>query len=183
MLICLSFYIVFFYLTDLFDNLGDELLNSAFKVKVVEEFIWEVDGKVIQVKDGVDEIMIGANPSAEGGCQDFEDNVQTTIDVAHASRLIQSPFNKKAYKDWIKDYFKLIKERVAEEHPDKLEQFKTVIQKYWAENILKSFDQWEFYCAENFEAECQYVIPCNYREDGVTPYFVFIGLGLDIEKY
>ncbi len=167
----------------MFVPLGDELFNSAFPVKKINDFIWEVDGKMIQIKDGIDDALIGANPSSEEAGEGIEDGVQTVIDIVHANQLEESPFgSKKEYSGCLKDYLKRVKERVAKENPELQDQFMAAVQKYWKEKILDNFKDWQFYRPVNYEAECQYFVPCNFREDGITPYFVFIAHGLEEEK-
>jgi len=44
---------------------GDEMFSDAFKITEIEDIAFEVDCKMINVKQGAD-VDIGGNPSAEG---------------------------------------------------------------------------------------------------------------------
>lgn len=162
--------------------LDDELFSDAFPIKKINEHIWEVEGKSIKVKEGVDDALIGANPSAEGG-ETIDDGIITTINVVYSHQLEELPFgSKKDYMAYLKEYLKCVSKRVGEKNPEKAKEFQECVQGYWKEHVLGKFSDWQFYRPANYEAECQYIIPCNYREDGVTPYFVFIVDGLIQEK-
>ncbi|EUB56524.1 Translationally-controlled tumor protein [Echinococcus granulosus] len=162
---------------------GDELFSDAFPIKKINDHIWEVEGKTIKVKEGVDDALIGANPSTEEGGEAVEDGVITVINVVYSHQLEELPFsNKKDYTTYLKDYLKLVTKRVAEKNPEKEKEFQGTVQSYWKDTILKKFEEWQFFRPPNYEAEHQYLIPCNYRDDGVTPYFVFIRDGLEEEK-
>ncbi|VDD80879.1 unnamed protein product [Mesocestoides corti] len=162
---------------------GDELFSDAFPIKRVNEYIWEVEGKTIQVKEGVDDALIGANPSAEEGGDAFDEGVTSVINLVYSHQLEEFAFSsKKDYSGCLKDYLKRVSNRVAEKNPEKKAEFESAVQSYWKDNVLKTFSEWRFFRPSNYEAECQYFVPCNYREDGITPYFVFISKGLDEEK-
>ncbi|MTV29313.1 hypothetical protein FTX61_28685, partial [Nitriliruptoraceae bacterium ZYF776] len=74
---------------------GDELFSDAFPIKKINDHIWEVEGKMIKVKEGVDDALIGANPSAEEGGEAVEDGVVSVINVVYSHQLEELPFNNK----------------------------------------------------------------------------------------
>ena len=52
----------------------------------------------------------------------------------------------------------------------------------WAKQVLGKFDEYRFYLGEKMDAEAMVVL-MNYREDGLTPYFIYFKDGLREEKY
>lgn len=162
---------------------GDELFNDAFPIKKVNDFIWEVEGKRISVNEGIDSALIGANPSAEEQDEAVDDNVITEIDVVYSNQLVETSFqDKKAYGNYLKGYLKEVAERVKAKNADKVKDFQTAVQKYFSENVIGKFNHIQFYCSSSFSDGTNYIIPCNYRDDDVTPFFIFIVDGLEEEK-
>ena len=125
--------------------------------------------------------MFGGNASAEGGAEEAaEDSAVSGINIVLASRLQATGFSKKDYQTYIKDYMKRIKAKLEAEHPERVDVFvkgmPAVIKK-----VLGSFKDWEFYTGESMNPEGMAVL-LNYREDGVTPFFIFFKDGLIEEK-
>jgi hypothetical protein len=74
-----------------------------------------------------------------------------------------------------------LKKRLEEKNPSRVEKFTTGMQEF-AKYILKNFDNWKFYIGERMDPEGM-VILLGYREDQITPYFLFFKDGLEEEKY
>ena len=72
-------------------------------------------------------------------------------------------------------------EKVAEKNPDRLNTFKAGMQKM-AADVLKNFDEYRFYTGERMDPDGM-VILSGYREDQITPYFLFFKDGLEEEKF
>lgn len=160
------------------------MFSDAFPIKKINEFIWEVDGKFIKVKEGVDDALIGANPSAEGGDDEcVEDDVKTVIDVVYSHQLEKIPVGTcKDYQTYLKSYLKSVTERIEKNCPEKKAAFQKAVAEYFKKNVFSDFGNFDFYHTTGSYGSEQYFIPCNFREDGTTPYFVFIADGLDEEK-
>lgn len=62
-----------------------------------------------------------------------------------------------------------------------MEAFQKGMQK-WATDVMKSFDNWRFYIGEKMDPEAMVILQ-GYREDEVTPYFIFFKDGLEEEKF
>ena len=84
---------------------GDELLTDAFDITTIDDFFYEVDGKMIAV--GGEEIDFGGNASAEGGGDDVEDEVQKVCNVVHSGRFQETSFGKKDYVACYKAFMKV----------------------------------------------------------------------------
>ena len=52
----------------------------------------------------------------------------------------------------------------------------------WATNIMKAFEEYKFYIGEKMDPEGMVVVQ-GYREDQITPYFIFFKDGVNEEKY
>lgn len=164
---------------------GDEMFSDAFPIKKVNDFIWEVEGEFIKLKDGVDDSLIGANPSAEGGEDEgVQDDVRTVINVIHSHKLEQLDVGTvKDYQNYLKGYLKSVTDRIQQRCPEKKAEFQKAVGDYFKTKVIGDFKNIDFYRSTNSYPPNQYYIPCNFREDGTTPYFVFITEGLDEEKY
>lgn len=83
------------------------MFSDSFKLKLVDEVVYEVYGKLVQRKqDGV--MLDGANPSAEEADEGTDEAVESGIDVVLNSRLAETfAFgDKKSFTAYLKDYMK-----------------------------------------------------------------------------
>ncbi|RUP48048.1 translationally controlled tumor protein [Jimgerdemannia flammicorona] len=158
---------------------GDELFSDAFPVKEIDDTLYEVDCKMIQVKQGAD-VDIGANPSAEEADEGVEDGVETVNNVVYSFRLQSTVFDKKSYMTYIKGYMKKLKGELASSNPDRVATFEKNAATR-VKRILENFKDYEFFVGESMDPEAMVAL-LNYREDGVTPYFTFFKDGLKVEK-
>lgn len=87
--------------------LGDEMFSDTYKMKLVDEVLYEVYGKLIQRKEG-DISLDGANPSAEEQDEGTDENVQSGVDIVLNHRLCETYAfsDKKSYTAYLKDYMK-----------------------------------------------------------------------------
>lgn len=83
------------------------MFSDSFKLKLVDDVVYEVYGKLIQRKHG-DVQIEGFNPSAEEADEGTEEAVESGIDVALNSRLVETYAfgDKKSYSLYLKDYMK-----------------------------------------------------------------------------
>lgn len=140
--------------------------------------MYEVNAAMITVRDG--DVDIGANPSAEEGADTIEEGAQQVIDLVHSFRLQQTSFDKKSYLVYLKTYMKTIKQSLQETNPDRVPEFEKKAAEF-AKKIVGNFSDWEFFTGESMNPEGMVAL-LNYREDGVTPYFVFWKDGLNETK-
>ena len=133
---------------------------------------------MITVRDG--DVDFGANPSAEEGADTIEEGAQQVIDLVHSFRLQQTSFDKKSYLVYLKTYMKTIKQSLQETNPDRVPEFEKKAAEF-AKKIVGNFSDWEFFTGESMNPEGMVAL-LNYREDGVTPYFVFWKDGLNETK-
>ena len=78
-------------------------------IKIIDEVILEIEGKMISYVPGkIDDALLGANASAEGGGDEgTEDEMVTGCNVVLAHRLSPTGFDKKGWTVYIKDYMKV----------------------------------------------------------------------------
>ena len=133
---------------------------------------------MITVQDG--EVDIGGNPSAQEAGEAVNSNAEQVINVVHAYRLQQTSFDKKSYLVYLKGYMKELKANLQETNPGRVPEFEKKAGEF-AKKILGSFGDWEFFTGESMNPEGMVAL-LNYREDGVTPYFVFWKDGLKETK-
>jgi len=78
------------------------------------------------------------------------------------------------------NFFRL-KDHLQENSPDRVQPFQIGMTKL-AKEILTKFDEYRFYLGENMNIDGMVVLQF-YREDGLTPVFVYFKDGLREEKY
>lgn len=83
------------------------MFSDSYKVKLVDEVVYEVYGKLVQRRHGQIEIA-GFNPSAEEGDEGSEDAIESGVDVVLNHRLCETYafHDKKSYTAYLKDYMK-----------------------------------------------------------------------------
>lgn len=159
---------------------GDEMFSDAFKITEIDDVAYEVDCKLITVKEGCD-VDIGANPSAEGGEDEaMEEGMKTVNNVIFSFRLTETSFDKKSYMTYIKGYMKAIKARLQESKSDRADSFEKKVTPF-VKKILENFKDYEFYVGESMNPDAMVAL-LNYREDGITPYLTYFKDGLLEEK-
>ena len=82
---------------------GDELVTDAFDISTVDDFFYEVDGKMIT--EGGDDIDIGGN-AAEGEEEEAGES-QSVCNVVSSGRFQETQFGKKDYVAVYKAYMKV----------------------------------------------------------------------------
>lgn len=160
---------------------GDELCSNSYPMKLIDDVVYEFEGKSIVVENGISENLIGGNASAEDAIEDVCDEANRTINIIYSNRLVEMSFTKKTYTTYIKGYMKSILDKLNQNNPERAAIFKTNVQKY-VTKIMKNFDEYRFFSGESMNPDGMIVL-CNYREDQITPYFVFFKDGLEEEKF
>lgn len=86
---------------------GDEMFSDTYKIKLIDDVLYEVTGKLIQRAQG-DVQLDGANPSAEEADEGTDSAVESGIDVVLNHRLAESYAfgDKKSFTLYLKDYMK-----------------------------------------------------------------------------
>jgi len=166
---------------DIFSN--DEMASDTYPHRIIDDVILEIDCKVITCKPGaIDEALLGANASAEGGDEGADDaETISAPDVVLANRLQATGFDKKSWTVYIKDFMKRTLKKLEENGDQaKVDAFKKGAQTA-VKKILGSFKEWEMYTGENMDPEGS-IAYLNYREDGITPYIWMFYHGLEEEK-
>jgi len=158
---------------------GDEICSDAYEPKIVDDVAYEVDCKMIQIKQGAD-VDIGANASAEEAEESLEDGMITVNNVVHAFRLQSTQFDKKSYLTHLKGYMKAVKAKLQETNPDRVAAFESGAQAF-AKKIVANMKDYEFYTGESMDIDGM-VLLLNYRDDGVTPFLTFWRDGVREEK-
>ncbi|CAG9771949.1 unnamed protein product [Ceutorhynchus assimilis] len=163
---------------------GDEMFSDTYKIKLVDEVIYEVYGKHVTRKNG-DIQLAGANPSAEEADEGTEDGVESGVDIVLNHRLVESfafP-DKKSYMLYLKDYMKKLIPKLEQDAPDQVAVFKNNINNTM-KDILSRFKELQFFTGESMEIE-GIVGLMEYRDiDGDSvPVMMFLKHGLDEEKF
>jgi len=166
---------------DIFNN--DEIFSDTFKMKLVDDVIYEVYGKTITRR--IDDVKIdGANPSAEGeDAEETDAGVESGVDVIINHRLVETGFgDKKSYTAYLKEYMKRVVKHLEENSPDQVEIFKTNINKVM-KDIMGRFKDLQFFTGESMDCEGLIAL-MEYRdiEGQSVPVLMCFKHGLEEEK-
>ncbi|XP_059478082.1 translationally-controlled tumor protein homolog [Neocloeon triangulifer] len=164
---------------------GDEMFSDTYKMKLVDEVVYEVTGKLVTRKQG-DVQLDGANPSAEEADEGTVEGVESGVDVVLNHRLMETfafP-DKKSYTAYLKDYMKKLVEKLNESQPDQVDVFKNNMNKVM-KDVLGRFKDLQFFVGESQEIEGMVAL-MEYRDqpDGSQiPVLIFFKHGLLEEKF
>merc|ERR1712150_171039 len=87
---------------------GDELFSDTYKMKLVDDVVWEVYGKHVSRKLG-DVQLEGSNASAEEADEGTDEASESGIDLVLNHRLVETGFGtKKDYTVYLKEYMKKV---------------------------------------------------------------------------
>eukprot|EP00922_Rhytidocystis_sp_ex-Travisia-forbesii_P025598 GHVS01037575.1.p1 GENE.GHVS01037575.1~~GHVS01037575.1.p1 ORF type:complete len:261 (-),score=60.74 GHVS01037575.1:561-1343(-) len=167
---------------------GDEVCSDSYKqlAPFDDEALLDVafEVKSSRLAKGGEDYGISHNTGADdesGATTTGDDSKQMVIDVVDAFKLTESPFTKKDFQLYIKDYMMRIKGKLAEKNPDRVDKFmngaKVVVTK-----ILGEFDEYTFYTGESFNTEAGLIISRFVGEE-IAPRFMYFVDGLDDIKY
>ncbi|WFD38788.1 uncharacterized protein MJAP1_001752 [Malassezia japonica] len=154
------------------------MVSDGFKLKEVDDVVYEVDASMIVVQEG--DVDIGGNPSAEEQAEALENGAEQVIDIVHSFRLQSTSFDKKSYLTYLKSYMKSIKTKLQESNPERVPIFEKKAAEF-AKKIVTNFKDYEFFTGESMDPDGMVAL-LNYREDGVTPFLIFWKDGLNETK-
>ena len=162
---------------------GDELFSDTYKMKLIDDCLYEVYGKHITRTEG--EIQLaGSNASAEEADEGTDVNAESGIDVVMNHRLTSTGFGtKKDYMVYLKGYMAKVTKHMEENGKgDRVDGFKANINKVMKE-LLGRFKDLEFFTGESMDPEAMILI-LDYKDiDGVeVPCILAFKDGLDEEK-
>jgi len=162
---------------------NDEMFSDSFPLKEANEGIfYEVTGKRVTRAEGFDDSLISANASAEDAAETNEDSSTSGIDIVLNHKLESvTPYNKKDYLKYMKEYVKAIKAHLEATNPGRVEAFVANIPAA-VKRITSDIDNFEFFMGESLNEKGMFGL-LNYREDGITPYMLFFKDGLIAEKF
>jgi len=164
---------------------GDELFTDAFPITKRDGF-YVVKGKHVTRKDGIDEKLLGANPSAEEQAEQSEDSATTGINVVLDGRLTETSFGtKKEYTAYFKTYVKGLLEKIKETQPERdVTQFQSSIQAAF-KNACGMFKDLQFFLGESMDNDAAIALLKWETPDGETdesPFFYFYEDSVKEEK-
>ncbi|CAL8118814.1 unnamed protein product [Orchesella dallaii] len=162
---------------------GDEMFSDTYKIKLVDEVMYEVYGKLVSRASG-DVQLAGANPSAEEAEESSELAVESGVDIVLNHRLQETfAFDKKGYMGYLKEYMKKVVDRLQENNPDQVDVFKTNINKVMKE-LLGRYKDLQFFTGESMDPDGM-VAMIEYKDvDGENiPVLYCFKHGLEEEKF
>ncbi|KAK0182887.1 hypothetical protein PV327_000974 [Microctonus hyperodae] len=167
-----------------FNCISDEMFSDIYKIKLIDDVLYEVYGKHVSRKHGEIEIS-GFNPSTEEANEGTDEHIESGVDIVLNHKLVETfAFgDKKSYTLYLKDYMKKLVAKLEEKSPDQVDVFKSNMNKVM-KDILGRFKDLQFYTGESMEIEGLVAI-MEYRDiDGVsTPVLMCFKHGLEEEKF
>ncbi|XP_003382650.1 PREDICTED: translationally-controlled tumor protein homolog [Amphimedon queenslandica] len=162
---------------------GAELFSDTYKMKVVDDIFYEVEGKMTtESGGGIDDALIGGNASAEDGAEELEETSVSGCNIVLANKLEETSFSsKKDYQLAVKGYLKKLSERLQEKDPERAAAFKAAAQPAM-KKIFENYKDFQFFHGEGDYETAGMVALLNFREDGLTPYMLFFKDGVIEEK-
>ncbi len=84
------------------------MFSDSYPIKLVDDLYYEVEGKNITLSCDIDDALIGGNKATEPGEEDegVDSTAVTGINVVLTHKLVETGFDKTAFKGWLKDYMK-----------------------------------------------------------------------------
>ena len=163
---------------------GDEMFSDTYKIKLVDDVLYEVYGKLITRKQG-DVQIEGFNPSAEEASEGTDEAVESGVDIVLNHRLSETYAfgDKKSFTAYLKEYMKKLIQRLEEKSPDEVSVFKNNTNKVM-KDILGRFKDLQFYTGESMDTDGM-VAMLEYRDiDGDSvPVLMCFKHGLEEEKF
>jgi hypothetical protein len=157
-----------------------ELMSDSYRIETLHDAVLKIKTKRVTESGGIDENLLGSNPSAEGEDADgTEEAGITNYDVVFNHQLVETHFGKKDYMTYIKDYMKSVKKRLETENPERVPIFAKGAETFIKE-VLKSFKEYQFFMGSNMDPDGMVAL-CRYEDDG-HPYFYLFKDGLIEEK-
>jgi len=163
---------------------GDEMFSDTYKVKLIDDVLYEVYGKLVTRKQG-DVQIEGFNPSAEEASEGTDEAVVSGVDIVLNHRLSETYAfgDKKSFTAYLKEYMKKLVQRLEEKSPDEVSVFKNNTNKVM-KDILGRFKDLQFYTGESMDIDGM-VAMLEYRDmDGDSvPVLMCFKHGLEEEKF
>ncbi|MBT9740443.1 translationally-controlled tumor protein, partial [Dorea formicigenerans] len=127
------------------------------------------------VVQGVVDVDIGANPSAEGGEDEgVDDQAVKCVDIVDTFRLQeQPPYDKKQFVAWVKKYIKTL---TAKLEPEKAEEFKKNVEPA-TKFLMSKLKDLQFFVGESMADDCATVF-AYYKDGCADPTFLYFSHGL-----
>lgn len=86
---------------------GDELSSDSYPMKLVDDIVYEFEGKNIAIKNGIPDEAIGGNKSADVAEEEYCDSTETQINFVYANRLVEISYTKSEFTKYIKVEYRL----------------------------------------------------------------------------
>jgi hypothetical protein len=142
---------------------GDELFSDTYKMKLVDDCLYEVYGKHITRVLG-DVQLAGSNASAEEADEGTDEASESGVDLVLNHRLVETDFGtKKDYTVYLKDYMKkVIKYLEDNNRAAEVDDFKKNINNVM-KDLLGKFKDLQFYTGESMDPTSMILI-LEYKE-------------------
>lgn len=161
---------------------GDEMFSICYPFTVVDDIVFEVEGKLVSAGGAVD-VDVGCGDAFGGGgdAEQLADAAETVINVVYSHRLVETSFAKSDFIKYIKAYMNRVKGYLRKTNPERVAPFMKSAEPF-VMKMLKNFDEYSFYMGESMDAEAAIGFGF-YRSDEAspTPRFYFFKDGLSLQ--
>jgi hypothetical protein len=100
---------------------GDEMFSICYPFTVVDDIVFEVEGKLVSAGGAVD-VDVGCGDAFGGGgdAEQLADAAETVINVVYSHRLVETSFAKSDFIKYIKAYMNRVKGYLRKTNPGPL---------------------------------------------------------------
>ncbi|KAJ0422709.1 translationally-controlled tumor protein [Aspergillus carlsbadensis] len=170
------------YYSDILTN--DDLFDDTFYIQEVDNIVYEVDCKFVDVDTVHGDIEIGTQGQELDGHNVPSEAITggvKEVDLILQYRLKPASLSKSEYVDCFKDYIKAVKQKLENSNFDGVECFEKATQAY-AKKIIANFENYRLYTGESMVLPEGMLALLGHREDG-SPYMVFWKHGLEVKCF
>jgi len=163
---------------------GDEMFTDTYPMELLDGVVYKLKGKLTSEKVDIDDALIGANASAEGGDESagVDPSSVSGVDIVLSNRLVEFGLKKKEYMQHIKEYMKNVKARLEEDESKEVDLFMSNVQKF-VKDVIGNFKDYQLYCGESNHHEGMLGLLKWEEVDGAeVPFMYFFKHGLEEEK-
>jgi len=140
----------------------DEYFSDSYPFKLVDDVMYEVEGKMVAKEDA-------------------EDENEKAVNIVQGHGLIETKYDKKQYIAHIKTYMKDLAQHLEKNNKDRVADFKKQAEAF-VKKLISNFDDYVFYTSKNMDPKLM-VVPCKWASDGQSLSFYVWKDGLAEEKY
>ncbi|KAK2964757.1 putative Translationally-controlled tumor protein like protein [Blattamonas nauphoetae] len=155
---------------------GDEIVSDCYPIQSYNSAVLEIEGKMaLECSDLIDPTQGLGSPTDQ-----YQETVLHVINLVASFNLQETPFDKKGFITFIKDYIARLQQYLEQYNPERVLSFLKDSQEA-ARDIISRFDEFVFFTGESADPRGGLVM-MYYKNDGIVPFFLCFADGLQAIK-